>query len=113
MGWFDSAKDKAKDKAVGALTWPVKKISDKATQRYLRQKGKWVTGTCPHCDKPINAKRPGSVHQKCARALKQEVAKWESSMNINNTLYYECGVHNKRAYADFQHDQICDNKPKK
>lgn len=117
MGWFNGGKDKAKDagKAVGkaaaaSLAWPVKKIAGTAMGKYYEKKGKWNKDECPECRKPIN--KSGFIHQKCAKAARSKVEKWESSMKINNTNYYDCGVHNKNAYADFQHDQICNNRPK-
>lgn len=91
MGFWDSAKDKAKDKAVGAITWPVRKISDKATEKYLKAKGKWAGGTCPQCGKPINARNPGSVHKQCWNALKKQVAKWDTSHNSDGSS--KAGVH--------------------
>lgn len=117
MGWFsDDKKEKAKDlgktaaaKTAASLAWPVKKIASGAMSKYYQKKGNWNKDECPECGKPINKR--GFIHQKCVREAKEKVAKWESSMNINNTNYYNCGVHNKNAYADFQHDQICDNKP--
>lgn len=84
MGFWGDKKDDAKDKAVeaakGAATWPFRVVKEKAVEKYLRSKGKWITGECVECGKPIagGQKKPGLVHKKCWKDLNNKADKWET-----------------------------------
>lgn len=69
-------------------------------------------GECPGCGKKMAKDSLDHYHNaKCAMQFAQgAVSDWKSIDQKNNTLYYDCGIHNRNSYADFQHDQICDTK---
>lgn len=89
----EDAKDAAKEKLTGAVTWPVKVIRDKVVEKYLKSKGKWITGECPQCGKPISGgnKNQGIVHKKCWTDLNRAATKWESAYREDGTS--KSGIH--------------------
>jgi hypothetical protein len=111
MGWFsDDSKAKKAASATGravakSLAWPVKKVSGRAYEKYLKQKGKWNSDVCPECGNPIS-KQGGYIHTKCWREFKSTVDKlstphhkdgssrsgnWFSDCNCNrNWAVHEC-----------------------
>jgi hypothetical protein len=101
MGWFDDkkedAKDAAKEKLTGAVTWPVRVVRDKVIEKYLRSKGKWITGECPQCGKPISGgnRKGGIVHKKCWSDLNKNVKKWEKESTYNKDGTSASGIHFK------------------
>jgi len=97
MGWFsdkkDNAKEATKDALKGAVTWPVVAVKNKVVEKYLKSKGKWITGECGYCGKPIAGanKKPGIVHKKCWSDLNKQATRWESTYREDGTS--KSGIH--------------------
>jgi len=106
MGFFSSSKDKALEAASWAAL-PIKKVARVGAEKYYRKKGKWIQGECVVCGNPISAKKKGFAHRKCYNQAVQEVSKWQSSMDVNNTLYYPNCNHNRNSIGVDHHRQIC------
>lgn len=107
MGLFSNGKDKAKEKIAESLKWPYERLKSGTVEKYYKQKGRIRKGECAQCGRPINTTKSGYIHKKCVRAANGEVSSWKSSHEINNTLYFSCGVHNRNAYTEDHHNQIC------
>jgi endogenous inhibitor of DNA gyrase (YacG/DUF329 family) len=125
----DTAKGGAKfvwwgtKKAGKGTVWVVKKAAVDPAKRKIINKGlvpaeafeRVTRGECAACGKKFHTK--GGKFQFCSTACSLSAFEsWSSvkteKVNVHakdtgDGLYYPCGVHNKNAYADFQHDQIC------
>ena len=112
-------------KATKGTVWVVKKAAVDPAKRKIINKGlvpadafeRATRGECASCGKKFHTK--GGKFQFCSTACSlsafESWSKVESEkVNVHakkgggDGLYYSCGVHNKNAYVDFQHEQICD-----
>lgn len=113
-----------KQAAKGSV-WVVKKAAVDPAKRKIIDSGlipaeareRMTRGECARCGKKFHTK--GGKFQFCSNACSlgafEDWSRVEmKKVNVHaprkvddNSLYYPCGIHNKNAYADFQHDQIC------